>query len=87
KILVIEYKNDDILAPSHGFDEKHIDTLLKENTGRRSKQQLADIAAASTPAVTSDVGVEMLCKLQKDMQTYWSWNDKFATWMENQFIY
>ncbi|MCH86096.1 hypothetical protein A2U01_0006950, partial [Trifolium medium] len=87
KILIIEYKNDDVMAPSHGFDEKHIETLLKGNTGRRTKQQMAEIAAASTPALTSDVRVDLLCKLQKDWQTYWSWNDKFATWMENQFIY
>ncbi|MCI40659.1 hypothetical protein A2U01_0061892, partial [Trifolium medium] len=49
------------------------------------RHQLPDVVAA--PVLTSDAGVEVLSKLQRDMQIYWAWNEKFAIWLENQFIY
>ncbi|MCI30834.1 hypothetical protein A2U01_0052045, partial [Trifolium medium] len=39
--------------------------------------QLPEVTA-SAPVLTSDVGVEMLSKLQRDIQLYWSSNEQFA---------
>ncbi|MCI24177.1 hypothetical protein A2U01_0045360 [Trifolium medium] len=71
KNLVPEMTNDEVHQPSHGFDKKAIETLLKGNTGRKPMHQLP-VEAPSAPVMTSDVGVEMLSKLQRDMQIYWA---------------
>ncbi|MCH79871.1 hypothetical protein A2U01_0000632 [Trifolium medium] len=60
KNMVPEMSNDEVHMPSHGFDTKSIETLLKGNTGRKPRHQLP-VEAPCHKVLTTDVGRLMYC--------------------------
>ncbi|GAU21747.1 hypothetical protein TSUD_328720 [Trifolium subterraneum] len=69
KMLVPELSNDEVHAPTNGFDTKAIEILMKDNTGRKPRLQLPGVVP-TTPSMDNTAGLEKLSVFHKDMQLF-----------------